>query len=90
MRLREDLESGAATWELPRVHLLRETWVSRGVSPKSSPVSVLSSASIPAVALPKAELQPVLDRAGVLPRRGWDDLGLRRRGLLLRESNGEG
>lgn len=42
------------------------------------------------MALPKAELQPVLDRAGVLPRCGWSDLGLWQQGLLLGESNGEG
>lgn len=61
-----------------------------GSPPKTSLVPSLSSASIPAMALPKAELQPVLDRAGVLPWWGWGDLGLRQRGLLLRESDGEG
>lgn len=65
-------------------------WVSRGVTPQSSRVPGLSGASVPAVALPEAEFQPVLDRAGVLPRRGWGGLGLRRRGLLLGESDGEG
>lgn len=90
MWLREDFEPSTATWELPRVHLQRETQVSREVNLRSSPVPGLSSASIPVVALPKAELQPVLDRAGVLPRWGWGNLGLRRWGLLLGDSNGEG